>query len=63
MIQNEQMLSSREVARQLGTTVTTVNRWVKAGKIAAALEFPGYRGQRLFAASEVARVRAERRPS
>lgn len=44
----DQLLTSRQVAERLGTTVTTVNRWVKSERLTPALEVPGYRGARLF---------------
>lgn len=45
---SERLLTSRQVAEQMNTTVTTVNRWVQAGRLEPALRVPGYRGARLF---------------
>lgn len=41
-------VNSREAARITGTTQTTINRWVKSGRLTPEIEFPGYRGARLF---------------
>lgn len=43
-----ELLTSRQVAERLGTTVTTVNRWVQRGRLTPSLEVPGYKGARLF---------------
>lgn len=45
---NDSLLTSRQVAERMRTTVTTVNRWVAAGRLEPVLQVPGYRGARLF---------------
>lgn len=46
-------IGSREAARIAGVTQTTINRWVTSGRLKPVAEFPGYRGPRLFARSDV----------
>ena len=56
MSRNE-LLTSRQLARELETTVTTVNRWVNSGRITPALQVPGYRGARLFEPASIEALR------
>jgi len=49
-------VNSREAARIAGTTQTTINRWVKSGRLQPSIEFPGYRGARLFEREDVLRA-------
>ena len=46
-------IGSKDAACLLGVTQTTINRWVKSGRLRPAVEFPGYRGARLFARADV----------
>lgn len=50
------LLSTAEVARSLGVTVTTVNRWAGQGRIVEVAKGPGLRGARLFDAADVAQI-------
>lgn len=52
-MQQDALLTSRQVAERLSTTVSTVNRWVATGKLAPVMEVPGYHGARLFAPQDV----------
>lgn len=56
---NEDLLSTAEVARILGRSVPTVNRWVAQGKLVPAVKFPGARGANLFGRDDVERLRRE----
>jgi DNA-binding transcriptional MerR regulator len=53
-------ITSRQAAEVAGTTVTTINRWVAAGRLTPVIEVPGYRGARLFDPADVAALRQER---
>lgn len=44
----DDLIPTSEAARILGTTVSTVNRWVAAGKLVPVLMGPGRTGVRLF---------------
>lgn len=48
-----ELLTSRQVAERLETTVTTVNRWVLSGRLQPTMQVPGYRGARLFDESAI----------
>ena len=52
----DDMVTSREAAEIAGTTITTVNRWVKAGRLQPVIELPGYRGARLFSRDDVTAI-------
>ena len=54
------LLRSLEAAEVLGIDRATFNRWVAAGHIEPAVEFPGKRGARLFARADVEQLRDER---
>lgn len=41
-------LTTRQVAEHLGTTTSTVNRWVNVGKLTPVIEVPGVTGARLY---------------
>jgi predicted site-specific integrase-resolvase len=49
-------IGSREAASIVGVTQTTINRWVKDGRLTPVVEFPGYRGARLFARADIAKL-------
>jgi DNA-binding transcriptional MerR regulator len=53
-------ITSRQAAEVAGTTVTTINRWVAAGRLTPVLEVPGYNGARLFDPADVLALRSER---
>lgn len=53
------LLRSIEAAELLGIDRATFNRWVAAGRIKPAVEFPGATGARLYRRAEVERVKAE----
>ena len=55
-----QPITSRQAAELAGTTVTTINRWVVAGRLTPVIEVPGYRGARLFDPADVEALRVER---
>lgn len=52
-----ELLTSRQAAERLGTTTTTINRWAKSGRLAPALQVPGYNGAHLFKVEDVEAVR------
>lgn len=53
---NDVLLSTAEVADQLGVTARTVNRWVREGKLTPAAQAPGPKGARLFTADQLEQV-------
>ena len=56
--QEGNLLTTAQVAAQLGVTVATVNRWVNAGTLPVAFQAHGIRGARYFHPDTVARVRS-----
>jgi excisionase family DNA binding protein len=54
------LLRSLEAASLLGIDRATFNRWVAAGRIEPAVEFPGKTGARLFARADVEKLARER---
>jgi excisionase family DNA binding protein len=50
---DEQMLTAREVAQRLSTTVSTVNRLVARGALTPIRLTPGPKGHRRFKLSDV----------
>lgn len=52
----DDLLRSLEAAERLGIDRATFNRWVAAGRITPAVEFPGKRGARLFRRADVERL-------
>ncbi|WP_157603058.1 helix-turn-helix domain-containing protein [Rathayibacter sp. Leaf299] len=57
MTANAKLISSAEAASELNISLPTLSRWVKAGKVRAAVEGKGIRGPRWFYRSEIARVK------
>jgi excisionase family DNA binding protein len=47
------LITTAEAAKLLGVDRSTLIRWVRAGKIAATVTVPGYRGALLFERSDV----------
>lgn len=47
------LLSTQEVAHRLSRDVSTVSRWVAAGRLNPVYRFPGKRGACLFDPAEV----------
>lgn len=47
------LLTTAQVARILGVSVATVNRWADSGELPTAFKAPGLRGARLFHTTEV----------
>ena len=52
-MQDDDLIPTSEAAQILGTTVSTVNRWVAAGKLVPAIQGPGRTGVRLFRRQEI----------
>ena len=50
------LIPTSEAARRLGRNVSTVHRWVRAGRLQPAVKTPGIRGARLFHAADVDRL-------
>ena len=57
--QEGNLLTTAQVAAQLGVTVATVNRWVNAGTLPVAFQAHGIRGARYFHPDTVARMRTD----
>lgn len=60
MINDEHLLTTADAARRLGIAVPTLNRWARAGRIAPAIEGPGIRGARMYAAADIEALAQER---
>ena len=56
----DDLIGSEEAARRLGVNRATFNRWVTAGHITPAVQWPGKRGARLFHRDDVARLAAKK---
>ena len=56
MHNTDHLIGSAEAAELLGIDRATFNRWVLAGRITPAVEFPGKRGARLFERADVERI-------
>lgn len=54
------LLTTTEVARELGVDKTTLTRWVAEGRIVAVHKLPNKNGAFLFARADVAALAAER---
>ena len=55
---NAEHLNTRQVAARIGKDESTVNRYVRQGKLRPTFQFPGLRGARLFDPAEVERFAA-----
>lgn len=53
------LIGSAQAAKLLGIDRATFNRWVAAGRITPAVQFPGIRGARLFTVEAVEKLRDE----
>lgn len=47
------LLSTKQVAERRGVTVSTVSRWVSAGKLTPAIKLDGQTGAMLFRPEDV----------
>lgn len=56
---NPVLLGTREVCQQFDIDKSTLTRWVRSGRIRAALKLPGRNGAFLFEPDEVERLRVE----
>lgn len=54
------LLTTAQAAEIFGVSVATVNRWVAAGRITPAVQFPGTTGGRLYDRADVDKL-AKRR--
>ncbi len=61
MASNDRLIGSDEASQMLGIDRSTLTRWVRQGKIAAAGKWNGRTGPYQFAYAEVARLAAGRR--
>jgi excisionase family DNA binding protein len=61
MSDNDRLISSNQASQMLGIDRSTLLRWVRQGKIAAADKWEGRTGGYRFAYAEVARRAAKRR--
>lgn len=51
--------TTSEVATEVGKSVATISRYVKAGRISPVIKGDGLRGQMWFTPSDVRRLKAE----
>lgn len=61
MSKNTPLIGSDRAAKVFGVDRATFNRWVKAGRIPAAIEMDGLTGARLFDADLIDQMAAKRR--
>lgn len=59
MGQEPNYLTTEQVARRLGKSVSTINRWAASGKLSPAVDMPGRTGARLYRAGDVLELMAE----
>jgi predicted site-specific integrase-resolvase len=50
---DDELITARELSERSGTPLSTLNRWVREGRIEPALKLPGKTGAYLFAADTV----------
>lgn len=55
----DELLSTAEVAERLNCSVATVNRWAAEGKLTTAAKLPGVRGPRLFHRADIETLAAK----
>ena len=53
------LLTTTQAAERLQVSVPTLNRWVRQGRIAPAVQAPGVRGARLYDPADVDALAAE----
>jgi predicted site-specific integrase-resolvase len=53
---NKDLINSTEAASLLGVDRATFNRWVTRGDVPIEVQYPGYKGGRLFRRFDVERV-------
>lgn len=53
LVHPDDLLSTTETAALLGVDVSTISRWVNAGKLTPARKMPGLRGVYLFRRQDV----------
>lgn len=47
------LLTTEQVARRVGKSASTINRWVTQGRLTPDFQVDGYNGDRLYAPSTV----------
>lgn len=50
------LLTTEQVARKLGKSVSTINRWAKDGRIVPKVEATGVRGARFYETADVLEI-------
>lgn len=53
-------INSAEAARILGVDRATFNRWVTRGDVPVEVQYPGYKGPRLFRRFDIERIAKDR---
>lgn len=53
------LLTTTQAAERLQVSVPTLNRWVRQGRIAPAVQAPGVRGARLYDPADIDALAAE----
>jgi DNA-binding transcriptional MerR regulator len=53
-------LTSRQVAAELGVTISHINRLVKSGTLLSVAQVPGYKGSRLYDPAVIEALKQER---
>lgn len=56
---DDALMSTAEAAVTLKVSVATLNRWVAAGKLTPAMQYPGRTGARLYRREDVEALAAE----
>lgn len=59
----DDLITTADLARQLGVTTRTIARWVEAGKLTYVHKLDGLRGAYLFAPDQAEKLRAAEMPS
>lgn len=53
------LLTTKQVAREFGVRVGTVNRWAQTGRLPVAHKLPGETGANLYTRDDVEALKAE----
>lgn len=59
LVEQQTLVSTAEAAEIIGRSIATVNRFVREGLLAPAMQYPGSTGARMYHRADVEALRAE----